>query len=357
MGLPQIIIDLKYKASNFIRRSRRGIVVLILADDTDDTFTRKTYTNINEVESTDWTDANIDYIKLAFLGEPYLVICERIATSDSEEDDNELSDALDRLKATRFNYIAMPSASTTDTSAISTWIKGERTAKRTVKAVLANSTSNDVGIINFTTEGIIVGNKVYGTAEYTARLAGIFAGISIARSATYFVLDEVTAITSSATPDTDIDAGKLILIDDGEKIKIGRAVNSKTTLTDDETEDMKKIKIIEGLDMIRDDVSMTFADSYIGKVTNSYDNKVALCSAFNSYFKELVNEGVLYDAFDNSVSVDIESQISYLRTHGVDVDNLTDEEIKNYNTGSYVFIAGNIQLQDAMEDLKLTLNL
>ena len=41
---------------------------------------------------------------------------------------------------------------------------------------------------------------------------------------------------------------------------------------------------------------------------------------------------------------------------GVD-RNASDEEIKNYNTGSQVFISGNIQFQDAMEDLTLALSM
>ena len=41
---------------------------------------------------------------------------------------------------------------------------------------------------------------------------------------------------------------------------------------------------------------------------------------------------------------------------GIDVDKLSDEEIKNYNTGSNLFVLGNIQFQDALEDLTLNFN-
>ena len=171
------------------------------------------------------------------------------------------------------------------------------------------------------------------------------------------MLDEVTSITSSTTPDTDVENGELILINDFEKIKIGRAVNSKKTLSAGEIEDMKKIKLTEAADMIKEDISTAFADEYVGKVGNSYDNKVAFCAAINSYLKDITSEGVLYDKFDNSVSVDIAAQAAYLKSQDVDTSEMSDEEIKNYNTGSQVFISGNIQFQDAMEDLTLALSM
>lgn len=357
MGLPNIIITLRQKAATLRSRSSRGIVVLLLKDDTT-TAPTSVYTSPDDagISSNSWTDANIDYIKKAFLGSPVKVICERII--DDEESELTLSAALSRLTTTKFNYLAMPTAVTADNTAIATWIKAQRSTKhRYIKAVLANAAENDFGIINFTTDGIMVGDKAYTTAEYTARLAGIFAGMPLDRSATYYVLDEVTAITDSLTPDTDIDAGKLILINDFEKIKIGRAVNSKTTLAAGEIADMKKIKISDAVDMIKEDITSTFADEYVGKVGNSYDNKVALCAAINSYLKDITTEGVLYDKFDNSVFVDVEAQRAYLTAHGIDTSQMSEEEIKNCNTGSQVFIAGNIQLQDAMEDLTLVLSM
>ena len=120
---------------------------------------------------------------------------------------------------------------------------------------------------------------------------------------------------------------------------------------------MKKIKLTEAADMIKEDISTTFADEYVGKVGNSYDNKVAFCAAINSYLKDITSEGVLYDKFDNSVSVDVVAQAAYLKSQGVDTSEMSDEEIKNYNTGSQVFIGGNIQFQDAMEDLTLALSM
>ena len=358
MGLPQIIIELKRKASTLIQRSSRGVVVLLLKDDTDETFTRKTYKSQYDpdISSTYWKTANIDYIKKAFMGNPSVVICERIG-EDSDEETYTLTAALGRLVTTRFNYLAMPETATGEATTIADWIKSMRSQKKSVKAVLSNSASDHCGIINFTTTNIKVGTKVYTSAEYTARLAGIFAGISLDRSATYYVLNEVESIAEIDDADDAVDDGELILINDGEKIKIGRAVNSKTTIGEGEIEDMKKIKIIEGMDLLQDDIRTTFADNYVGKVSNSYDNKVAFCAAVNAYFKDLQKEGVLFDQYENSIAVDVDAQEAYLKAQGIDTSDYTEEQLKNANTGSKVFASGGVQFQDAMEDLTLSLSM
>ena len=359
MGLPQIIIELKRKASTIIQRSSRGVVVLLLKDDTDISFTRQVYKSKYDegITGKNWSKTNIDFIEKAFDGKPSTVICERIG-ANAKEATYTLEAALDRLVSTRFNYIAMPQAGAEDVATIAEWVDTMRsTKKKPCKAVLANSAADSYGVINFTTTNIAVGNKVYSTAEYTPRLAGILAGLSLDRSATYYVLDEVDSITEHENPDESIDRGELILINDGEKIKIGRAVNSKTTIEEGDTSDMKKIKIIEGMDMLKDDIMSTFADNYVGKVSNSYDNKVAFCAAVNAYFKDITKDGVLFDKYDNSVSVDIAAQEKYLKEQGIDTSTYTEEQIKNANTGAKVFVSGGVQFQDAMEDLQLSLTM
>lgn len=359
MGLPQIIVELRHKAETVIRRSSRGIVVLLLKDDTNTGFARQSYASKYDdgICADNWTAENMDYIQKAFAGEPSAVICERIGTGKAEETYT-LKAALERLASTRFQYLAMPQAESGETSQLADWVdKMRNQKKKSVKAVLASSASDSYGVINFTTANITVGEKVYTTAEYTARLAGIFAGISLERSATYYVLDEVDAIEEHSDPDAAVDRGELILINDGEKIKIGRAVNSKTTVAEDEIADMKKIKIIEGQDMLKDDIMTTFADNYVGKVGNSYDNKVAFCAAVNTYLKDITKEGVLYDGYDNAVSVDIAAQEKYLKEQGVDTSAYTEEQLKNANTGAKVFVSGSVQFQDAMEDLQLSLSM
>lgn len=346
MGLPEINIEFSGKAVSAIKRSAMGIVALILKDDTG-IFDSKEYKSVDEVQATDWTADNLDLIQKTFLGLPSKVIIERIATTATD-----LNAALTRLKIKKFNYLAVPDATTTETTSLATWIKSERTnSNRTVKAVLANNAADHEAIINFTTEGIKVGDKTYTAADYCARIAGILAGLPFTRSSTYYVLSEVESITESADPNLDIDSGKLILVNDGDKIKIGRGVNSLVTTTTDKTEDFKKIKVVEVMDMIVDDIRDTFNNSYVGMVPNIYDNQVLFFTSVNTYFKGLAAEDILDPNFDNRAGVNIEAQRLAWEGIGTDTTEWDDQKVKEMSFKSNVFTAGNVKIVDAMEDL------
>lgn len=347
MGLPEINIKFQTLAATAIARSAKGIVALILKDSTKATFDTKIYTDITQIDPQDWTAANLDYINKTFLGTPTKVIVERIDTAATD-----YSDALSRLSNKKWNYLSIPEITAGDASTVSTWIKTQRDVdKKTFKAVLPNSISDHEGVINFTGTGIKVGGTTYTTAAYCARIAGILAGLPFTQSSTYYVLSEVDSITETATPDSDIDAGKLILINDGEHIKIGRGVNSLTTTTPTKGDMFKKIKIMEAIDLIRDDIRDAFENEYVGRVNNFYDNKVLLIAYINLYFKGLQKDEVLDPDFDAVAEIDLEAQTEYLQSIGVDVTNLKPAQIKEYNTGSKVFIKASGSPLDAMEDL------
>ena len=74
---------------------------------------------------------------------------------------------------------------------------------------------------------------------------------------------------------------------------------------------MKKIKIIEGMDLMRDDIRSAFENNYIG-INNSYDNKVMFVAAINQYFDGLVREGVLYGDAENTADIDVNAQREWL---------------------------------------------
>ena len=346
MGLPEINIEFKGKAVSAVKRSAMGIVSLVLKDDTG-TFDSKEYKSIEEIESTDWNAKNLDYIKKTFKGIPKKVICERQGA-----DVTDMNVVLKRLGSKKWNYLAIPELKDAEKEDVATWIKSKRkNDKKTFKAVLPNVAGDDEGIINFTTKDIKVGDKVYTTAEYTARFAGIFAGLPFTRSSTYFVLDEVDSITESDTPNEDIDAGQLILINDGENIKIARGVNSLVTTTLVKTEDFKKIKVLEVMDMIMDDIRSTFDNNYVGKVPNIYDNQVLFFTSINAYFKGLAGDMILDPSYNNYATVDIETQRLAWESIGEDTSTWDDLKVKLMSFKSNVFAGGNIKIVDAMEDL------
>jgi hypothetical protein len=187
------------------------------------------------------------------------------------------------------------------------------------------------------------------------RVAGILAGLSLTRSATYFVLDEVDDIQVHEDPNESIDSGELILVNDGNKIKIGRGVNSLTTITDNKSKEFKKIKILEAMDIMYEDIKTTFEDEYIGKVLNSYDNKAIFLAAVNAYFKQLQNDGVLDPNSDALAEIDVDAHELYLNSQGITTDDMSVQEIKEAKTGSTVFFKASVKPLDSMEDLEFNI--
>nr|DAH06890.1 MAG TPA: tail protein [Caudoviricetes sp.] len=357
MGLPEILIEFKTKAETAVTRSQNGIVAVVLADDskTGDEYASYSYSYEADIIKAHWSATNLDYLNKIFMGKPKRVIVERIGVSDNYEM------ALARLKNKKWNWLTIPGIEKRidDVQTIQQWISEQRAAKKTFKAVLPATENtggfNDEGIVEFSTDGVKVGAKNYTVCEYCARIAGLLAGLSMTESATYQVLAEVNDITESLTPDDDIDDGKLILVNDGEKIKVGRGVNSLHILSGEKTADMKKIKIIEGMDLMRDDIRTTFEENYIG-INNSYDNKVMFAAAVNQYFDSLMRQGVLYDVYENIADIDVNAQREWL-AEKYDISDYTDDQIRKAKTGSYVFLKANVQFADAIEDLHFAINM
>ena len=177
-------------------------------------------------------------------------------------------------------------------------------------------------------------------------------------SCTYAPLAEVSDIVrlTRAEMDAAINAGKFILFHDGEKVKVGRGVNSLQTTTQDKGDAWKKIKLVEVMDMIQTDIRTTAQDSYIGKYANSYDNKCLLISAIKGYLTSLEQAGILR-AGSSSVGIDTAAQEAYLQSTGVDTSKLSEQEIKEANTGDKVFLQASIQILDAIEDINLNITI
>ena len=387
-GLPQVIIDFKTKSVSAIARSARGIGVMILNDETANVSNFYKINDSTDIPDTGLSDEAIDLIKKALLGTPLRILVYTLPKSGTTVSDGttllKQADVLKKLATVKWNYICHPTGTAQDQTDLATWVVSQRNNKRkTFKAVVANdSTADDKGVINFTTEDIRVVNpaytdalnlangdaskvdskiseyNTYTAAEYTARIMGILAGLSLDRSATYYQLEEVVDCKAYDDIDDNISKGELCLFDeqDGNGVKIARACNSLHTFTTDVGEDFRYIKIVEAVDMITDDIRDTFKNSYVGKVINDYNHKMLFIAAILVYFNGI--KGNVLDASEsatNTVDIDEEEQKNYITLHGVDKPaDLTEQQIREYNTGTHVYLTGRITPVNAMEDLKVT---
>lgn len=373
-GLPQVLIDFKTKGVTAIKRSARGIVVMILKNETENTIKNYVINDVADIPEKGLTDENVDYIKKCLLGTPLRILVYtlpldtvEVTAGEGEEapDRQTQADVLKLIDGIKWNWLCAPTSTVQEQQDLASWIKSERQNKRkTFKAVLANQAADNEGVVNFTSSGIKVasgtdedGNvtyKAYTALEYTARICGILAGLALDRSATYFKLTEVAEVDPVPEIDDHIDKGEMVLFDeqDGDGVKIARACNSLTTFTTDKGEDFRYIKIVEAVDMITDDIRDTFKKYYTGKVINDYDHKMLFIAAILVYFDE-IKGNVLDRDGNNTVDIDEQYQRNYAKLKGEDVEKMDAMTIRKYNTGTNVVLAGSIKPVNAMEDLKI----
>ena len=71
------------------------------------------------------------------------------------------------LDNVKFDYLTFGSALQEDQKAkVTKWIKEKRESGKKVKAVLANTTANDEGIINYTTESVTISGEEYDADKF-----------------------------------------------------------------------------------------------------------------------------------------------------------------------------------------------
>lgn len=364
-GLPQVLIDFKTKGITAIKRSARGVVVLILKCESTDTSNKYKISDVSEIPEGVFDEASTDLIKKCLDGTPLRILVYTLPKASVQAAKNTQATLLKQLKHIRYNYIAAPTGTVQDQQDLASYIKAERNnSRKTVKAVVGSVAADFDGIINFCTEEIKVATgkntagkttyKTYTPIEYTARIAGILAGLPLDRSATYYKLTEVESVKVYEDLNDRIDHGELHLFDeeDGEGVKIARACNSLQTFTTDKGEEFRKIKIVEGVDMVTDDIRDTFKKYYVGKYINDYDHKMLFVAAIMVYFGQLAGN-VLDSRAGNTVDIDFQFQKDYAIIKGEDVSQMTNMQIREYNTGSQIGLSGNVKFVDAMEDLKI----
>ncbi len=357
MGLPNISINFKTTAAAAIARSQKGVVGLLLRD-ANTGAQNNGYVIRSEADIPAVLDAgNKAYIVRALTG--YINPPRAVRVFVLPDDAADLSAGLAYFSTVEVDYLCgSQNCTSSEAAAIAAWVKARRAAHSIVKAVLPNTAADSEGIINVTVEGAVIGSDTLTAAALCSRIAGLIAGTPMTISCTYAPLPEITGITRLSREDMDsaIDAGQFLLYHDGEKVKVARGVNSLVTTTQDKGAAFRKIKVVEVVDMIQNDIRRVCEDSYIGKYANSYDNKCVLISAIKGYFEGLEMAGLL-DAGKSVCEIDVAAQASYLKARGVDTLSMSAQELKQANTDDQVFIACSVKILDAIEDISINVTL
>lgn len=349
IGLPTVDVIFQGMANTAVSRSQKGVACLIITDQTAGDKV-KTYTSMTDVVTSEYTEENQKIIEDVFLSDVSKLHVIKIGSEETFDNA--------KVHITKdVNWVCFIAEGATEQKKLADFVKAEnKTRVRRLKAVchkLAAEAADDMHIVNFTNDTVTrIGKEAVKGHLYLGRLLGILAACRLDQSVTYKELVDLESVAEVSDADAAIDKGEFVLFNDDDAVRIGRGINSLQTNDKEHTEDMKYITIVEGMDLIYDDIVNTFKETYIGKFKNSYDNQVLLISAINSYFRSLAADEVLDPNYDNMVGVDVEKQREkWIENGKVEAELWTEKEVKNMTFRTSVFLTASIKFLNAIEDL------
>ena len=360
LDLPDISVIFTQKAVTAVQRSERGVLCVIMKDKQQTTGIKKfVYKRLADVTNTDFETSNFTALKRAFdvaVNKVYVLRCSAAST---------LSDIVKELDKIKFNYVCTNVKELQQDLANQVVQYNRDNQGHKCVAVVANTTQADSKyVIKLKgTGGKLKDGSDVKAEDYLIRIASTLCNLPMNRSLTYYVFEDLaswddTYITTEAPIGKWISEGWLTLINDDDEVKCGRAINSLTTFTSTDTEDMSYIIIVEAMNLIIEDIYTTFKDYYVGKYKNTLSNQRLFITSVNAYFRQLMREEVLDDMYDNHAYVDIESQrLAWLGVGKTEAGDWDDNKVQQMTFRTHVFLAGDAKISNAMEDLKFVIAL
>ena len=356
--LPKISITFQQLAGTFVRRSERGIAILILRDDTvgtGESFFQ--YGDATQVSDSEFSAENQQYIKDALSFGPLRVSVAKVGS------EGKLADALAIItQYEQTGWITVCDGKSADWTDLSSWIKAREKESKSWKAVCFNTTPPDsMHVVNFVNEKVtFVDERGQKTGEtYTPSLVGLLASCNVQRGATNVLCANLKDVVVPEDPDDVVDTGKFILIRVDDEVRVGVDVNSLTTVDGKtKTEDMKYIETVEAMDLMRDDISNTFRKDWLGQYRNSRANQMLFIASVNEYFRQLSEENVLDPDYSNRADIDVSAQRNaWIGSGKAEAAVWTDDQVKATPYKRTVFLYGDVKILGSMVNLEFLINL
>ncbi|WP_018885098.1 phage tail sheath family protein [Paenibacillus massiliensis] len=259
------------------------------------------------------------------------------------------------LEGEDFNVLALDyAADMALLQSFAAWVRRVRNQGKGVVAVFGGSAAEDVsanavqaasarslalnheGIINVGT-GVRLAGVEYSSAQTAAYVAGLIAGQRLNQSTTYAVtpFEDVTRRWTRPEQEQAVRNGVFLLFHDGRQVKALRGINSLVTPAAGQNNAWKKIRSIRVMDAINADLQRAAEETYIGKVNNTEEGRLALIGAVKEYLAQLALSSVI-----EASGYDVILDPAYYGPSPV----VTPE-------ADQVFLQWNVKLTDVMEQL------
>lgn len=271
-----------------------------------------------------------------------------------------LSDVLALVtKKVKTGWVTVADMTTADATALSSWIQAQEKLYKSYKAVVYQPTvaPDSMHIVSFGNESVTFTDErgKQSGAAYLPSLIGIFAVCNVTRGCTNYHCSNLSAVEEVSDNTAALKDGKFILVlDDDGKVRVAQGNNSMTTTNGKtRTEDMQYIETVEAMDLIRDDISKTFRETYLGNYRNTLDNQMLFISSLNfSYFQKLAQQGILDPNYTNVASIDASAQrLAWQASGKTEAADWDDAKVKATPFKRSVYLKADIKIAGSMTDL------
>ncbi len=190
-------------------------------------------------------------------------------------------------------------------------------------------------------------NKITGL-DLLPVVGGLCAGCPYDMSISGFVLSELESVEM---PEKIVE-GQITLYNEEEGVRVASPVNTLTTLSRNDTEDMKSITIMEGIKRFDTDVKYSFRTGYKGKYKNKYDNQQLFVSANVGFMGDLEKNDILDDEYNNTVKINTDRLRELWIASGKSEDEInakSDLEIAKLTFKKKMCLKFDVKFLDAIE--------
>lgn len=377
-AMPIVEITFRQKATSLIRRSERGFAILIIRDSTGAetdaetvaaaaaepgteiepkpacTLTRYDDLTAAQADEAYYTPENFAALADILAFAPFRTYVARLPENGA------LTDALALIRRkVKTGWITVANMMPEDATALSSWIQAQEKQKHTYKAVVYKpSVAPDcMHVVNFGNESITFSDArgEQNGAAYLPSLIGILAKCNVESGCTAFACSNLADVQELEDNNEGLAAGLFLLAhDDDGAVIVAQGSNSMTTTNGQtRTEDMQFIETVEAMDLIQDDITATFRQTYMGKYPNDLNRQMLFISALNfSYFKQLEQQDILDPSYDNHAEIDVDAQrLAWQASGKEEAAEWDDDQVKAMSFKRSVFLRGSIKILGSMTDL------
>ena len=216
--------------------------------------------------------------------------------TNSEVTGESYSSALTALESYSFNALGIMSDEETIKSVAVAYVKCMRDEVGAKFQLVVHGVAADY-------EGVINVDDVNAIPWVT----GAIAGAPINKSLTNKVYDgELTLVSSysQAQLEKAIQAGKFVFHKVGDTVNVLSDINSFVSATADKTSDFSANQVIRVLDEVANTTASIFGKTFLGKVQNNADGRIALKSMLVSACEQMQNIGAIQNFASEDITVE-----------------------------------------------------